>query len=44
MKKLLMIVVMLAGMAQVSAQDVKEIQFCDKKYEYKQGRTVSHCS
>ena len=38
MKKLLMIVVMLAGMAQVSAQDVKEIQFCDKKYEYKQGK------
>ena len=38
MKKLLMIVAMLAGMAQVSAQDVKEIQFCDKKYEYKQGK------
>lgn len=38
MKKLLMIVVMLASMAQVSAQDVKEIQFCDKKYEYKQGK------
>ncbi len=29
---------MLAGMAQVSAQDVKGIEFCDKKYEFAEGK------
>ena len=38
MKKLLFVGAMLACMAQVNAQDVKEIQFCDKKYEYAQGK------
>ena len=38
MKKLMMICAMLACMAQANAQDVKEIQFCDKKYEYAEGK------
>lgn len=37
-KKIFMLGAMLACMGQVSAQDVKEIQFCDKKYEYGEGK------
>ena len=38
MKKLLLACTLLASMMQASAQDVKSIQFCDKKYEYAQGK------
>ena len=38
MKKLFMICALLSCMAQANAQDVKEIQFCDKKYEYAEGK------
>ena len=37
-KKLFMLGTMLVCMGQVSAQDVKSIQFCDKKYEYGEGK------
>ena len=37
-KRLLTLCALLAGMAQLHAQDVKEIQFCDKKYDYGMGR------
>ena len=38
MKRLLFVCVLLAGMAQSYAQDVKDILFCDKKYEYALGK------
>ena len=38
MKKLLLGCALLASLAQVNAQDVKKIEFCDKKYEYAEGK------
>ena len=38
MKRLWMVCAMLACLVQTQAQDVSKIQFCDKKYEYAQGR------
>ena len=38
MKRVLFVFALLASAFQVSAQDVKEIQFCDKKYEYGEGK------
>lgn len=37
-KKLIFGCALLASAAQVSAQDVKSIQFCDRKYEYGEGK------
>lgn len=38
MKRLLFIFTLLASICQVYAQDIKEIQFCDRKYEYGEGK------
>ena len=38
MKKILLGCALLASLAQVNAQDVKKIEFCDKKYEYAEGK------
>ena len=38
MKKLVLGCALLASLAQVNAQDVKKIEFCDKKYEYAEGK------
>ena len=38
MKKILFVCALLASFAQVNAQDVKKIEFCDKKYEYAEGK------
>ena len=38
MKRLWMVCAMLACLVQTQAQDVSKIQFCDKKYEYTQGK------
>ena len=38
MKKILFGFALLASLAQANAQDVKKIEFCDKKYEYAEGK------
>ena len=38
MKKILFGCALLASLAQANAQDVKKIEFCDKKYEYAEGK------
>ena len=38
MKKMLLGCALLASLAQANAQDVKKIEFCDKKYEYAEGK------
>lgn len=38
MKKIILGCALLASLAQVNAQDVKKIEFCDKKYEYAEGK------
>lgn len=38
MKKILSILVFVAAAFNMNAQDVKQIQFCDKKYEYGEGK------
>ena len=44
MRKFLTFIVFLSSVLTLSAQDVKEIQFSDKKYEYGIGKIVSRCS
>ncbi len=38
MKKMLLGCALLASLAQVNAQDVNKIEFCDKKYDYAEGK------